>query len=185
MPDADIGKKNGGGTLFTERPYDMQNIYQFMETREIQYERYDHPPVYTVEDVKRLTPDLPGSKTKNLFLRDAKGRRHFLVIVPHDKRVDLKALGKATGVGRISFGSPKRLMKYLGVEPGSVSLLAIFNDGENNVEVFMDKSLWQASAFQFHPLVNTSTLVISKENIEKIIEATGHKMKIIEVPARD
>ncbi len=163
----------------------MQNLYQFMEKHKIQYERYDHPPVYTVEDVKRLTPDLPGSKTKNLFLRDAKGKRHFLVIVPHDKKVNLKALGKEMGVGRISFGSPKRLMKHLGVEPGSVSLLAIFNDAENNVELFMDKSLWQALAFQFHPLVNTSTLVISKANIEKIVEKTGHEMKIIDVPSKD
>ena len=163
----------------------MENIYQFLEKYKISYERYDHPPVYTVDDVKKLTPDLPGSKTKNLFLRDAKGRRHFLIIVPHDKRIDLKNLGKEMGIGRISFGSPKRLMKHLGVEPGSVSLLAIFNDTENNVELFMDKSLWQASLFQFHPLVNTSTLIISKGNIEEIVEATGHKMKIIDVPARD
>ena len=160
----------------------MNNIYEFLDKCNIEYQRYDHPPVFTVEDVHRLTPDLPGAKTKNLFFRDKKGNRHFLVVVPADKRVDLKALPTVLESSKISFGSPDRLMEHLGITPGSVSLLAIVNDQENKVEVIIDESLWTSEAFQFHPLVNTSTLVISRDNIKRFLDATGHKVKIMEIP---
>lgn len=160
----------------------MVDIYKFLENRDIEYERHDHPPVFTVEDVHRLTPDLPGAKTKNLFFRDKKGSRHFLVVLPADKRVNLKALPNVLQSSKISFGSPDRLMKHLGIAPGSVSLLAIANDQENKVEVVIDKSLWISQAFQFHPLVNTSTLVISRDNIKKFLAATGHEVKFKDIP---
>jgi len=160
----------------------MNDIYEVLDNGNIEYQRYDHPPVFTVEDVHRLTPDLPGAKTKNLFFRDKKGNRHFLVVVPADKRVDLKALPTVLESSKISFGSPDRLMEHLGITPGSVSLLAIVNDQENKVEVIIDESLWTSEAFQFHPLVNTSTLVISRDNIKRFLDATGHKVKIMEIP---
>ena len=161
------------------------DLYQFLKNHGIEYERFDHPPVYTVEDVHRLTPNLPGTKTKNLFFRDKKGRRHFLVVVPDEKRVDLKALPAALESGRVSFGSADRLKKYLGIEPGSVSLLAIFNDRERHaVEIFIDETLWASDAFQFHPLVNTSTLVIPKDGIERFLAAIGHQPKVTDVPAQ-
>jgi Ala-tRNA(Pro) deacylase len=140
--------------------------------------------VFTVEDVHRLTPDLPGAKTKNLFFRDKKGNRHFLVLVPADKRINLKALPKVLESTKISFGSPDRLMKHLGIIPGSVSLLAIANDQGNKVEVIIDDSLWTSEAFQFHPLVNTSTLVISRGSIKRFLAATGHEVKIMKIPAQ-
>ena len=162
------------------------DIYQFLEKNRIEYQRFDHPPVFTVADVHRLTPDLPGAGTKNLFFRDKKGARHFLVVVPHDKRVDLKRLPKCLASGRVSFGSPQRLKEHLGIEPGSVSLLAVFNDrSRQQVELFIDATLWQEDAFQFHPLVNTSTLVISKDGIQRFLSATGHPWKIVAVPSPD
>ena len=164
-----------------ERP--SMSIYDFLTQNSITYERFDHPPVYTVDDVHRLTPDLPGSKTKNLFLRDRKGARHFLVVMPADKRIDLKALPEVLGSTNVSFGSPDRLMKHLGVEPGSVSLLAILNDTENAVEVFIDDALWAADAFQFHPMVNTSTLVLSRVSIESFLQALGHDFQIADIPS--
>ena len=160
----------------------MNNIYEFLDKGNIEYQRHDHPPVFTVEDVHRLTPDLPGAKTKNLFFRDKKGNRHFLVVVPADKRTNLKALPGVLESSKISFGSPERLMDNLGVTPGSVSLLAIVNDQKNKVEVIIDESLWESDAFQFHPLVNTSTLVISRNNIKRFLDATGHEVKIMEIP---
>jgi len=163
----------------------MADFYQFLADHKIEYERHDHPAVYTVEESDRLVPPLPGAKTKNLFLRDQKGKRHFLVMVPADKRVNIKALPEAVGSSRLSFGSAERLKKYLGVEPGAVTLLAIFNDPDHVVEVFMDKALWESEAFNFHPLVNTSTLVISRDNLERFIEATGHEIKIVDVPGQD
>jgi len=161
----------------------MIDIYEFLDNGDIEYQRFDHPPVFTVEDVHRLTPDLPGAKTKNLFLRDRKGNRHFLVVLPADKRINLKALPEVLGSSKISFGSPDRLMEHLGVTPGSVSLFAIVNDQKNKVEVIIDESLWASEAFQFHPLVNTSTLVISKDSIKRFLAATGHEVKILDIPA--
>ncbi len=162
----------------------MEDIYKFLHKSNIEYERYDHPPVFTVEDVHRLTPNLPGAKTKNLFFRDKKGSRHFLVVLPADKRVILKALPNVLQSSKISFGSPDRLMKHLGITPGSVSLLAIVNDQEKKVEVIIDKSLWTSETFQFHPLVNTSTLIISRNSIKRFLVATGHEVKILEIPAQ-
>lgn len=105
----------------------MVDLYQILSEHQIEYERYDHPAVYTVEDVKRLVPPLPAAKTKNLFLRDHKGKRHFLVIVPADKRVDIKALNTLVGSSRLSFGSADRLKKFLGVEPVKLKLRHHFN----------------------------------------------------------
>ena len=160
----------------------MSDFYQFLARNGIEYERYDHPPVYTVEEASRLVPALPAAKTKNLFLRDKKGLRHFLVVVPADKRVDLKALTRVVGSNRLSFGSADRLKKYLGVEPGAVTLFAIFNDPGGAVELIVDECLWHARAFQFHPLVNTSTLVISRQNLKRFIAQTGHEARILNVP---
>jgi len=162
------------------------DIYQFLEKHQIEYQRFDHPPVFTVDDVHRLTPDLPGAGTKNLFFRDKKGARHFLVVVPDDKRVDLKKLPACLESGRVSFGSPQRMKQTLGIEPGSVSLLAVFNDrSRHNVEVLIDATLWEADAFQFHPLLNTSTLVISKDDVRRFMSATGHLWKVADVPAQE
>jgi Ala-tRNA(Pro) deacylase len=160
----------------------MTDIYKFLDERRIEYERHDHPPVYTVEDVDRLVPPLDAAKTKSLFLRDTKGLRHFLVIVRGEKRVDLKALPNLLKSSRLRFGSPGRLKKYLGVDPGSVSLFAVVNDVDMAVEIIMDSALWKSDAFQFHPLVNTSTLVISRDNAKRFLDTTGHDAQILDVP---
>lgn len=163
----------------------MADFYQFLADHNIEYERHDHPAVYTVEEAERLVPPLPGAKSKNLFLRDKKGVRHFLVVVPAQKRVNIKALPEVVGSSRLSFGSARRLDKFLGVEPGAVTLLAIFNDPDQKVEVFIDRALWESDAFNFHPLVNTSTLVISRENLQCFIESSGHQIQIVDVPGQD
>ena len=163
----------------------MPDFYKFLTENSIEYDRYDHPAVYTVEEASRLVPTLPAAKTKNLFLRDKKGLRHFLVVVPADKRVDLKALPRVLGSNRLSFGSADRLKKYLGVEPGSVTLFAIFNDPNHAVELIVDESMWLSEAFQFHPLVNTSTLVISRENLKRFIAKTGHEARLLDIPSQE
>ncbi len=163
----------------------MNTFYRFLEEHHIEYERHDHPAVYTVEEAERWVPPLPGAKSKNLFLRDKKGNRHFLVVVAAKKRVDIKTLPDVVVSSRLSFGSPRRLEKYLGVEPGSVTLLAIFNDPDQHVEVFIDRELWESEAFNFHPLVNTSTLVITRSNLQRFIDATGHAIRIVDVPGQE
>jgi Ala-tRNA(Pro) deacylase len=162
----------------------MADVYQFLADHQIRYERHDHPAVYTVADVERLVPALPAVKTKNLFLRDKKGRRHFLVAVPAQKRVDIKGLGAAIGSGHLSFGSADRLNRYLGVDPGSVTVLATINDPDHAVELYFDKVLWKEEVFQFHPLVNTSTLLISREDLGRFFEHTGHEVRLLDVPSQ-
>src|SRR5437764_9908864 len=104
------------------------DIAAFLAQHRIEARRHEHPPVMTVEESERLVPRLPGARTKNLFLRDKKGSRHFLVTVPHDVAVDLNALGARIGAGRLGFASAERLQRHLGITPGSVSLLALVND---------------------------------------------------------
>jgi Ala-tRNA(Pro) deacylase len=160
----------------------MDEIYKFLADHQIKYERHDHPPVFTVEDVNRLVPPLPAAKTKSLFLRDNKGQRHFLVVVRGEKRVDLKALPGLLKSSRLRFGSSDRLKQFLGVDPGSVSLFSVVNDLDHAVEVIIDDDLWESEAFQFHPLVNTSTLVIFRDSLQRFLDKTGHKIQILDVP---
>ncbi len=161
---------------------DHPDLYRFLAENRIDFERCDHPAVFTVAEAARHVPPLPGAKTKNLFLRDKPGLRHYLVVVASDKQVDLRRLSAALGANRLSFGSPARLLAHLGVTPGAVSLLAVFNDPGHRVEVFVDADLWRADAFQFHPLVNTSTLVIPRAGMGRFLELTGHRLNLIEVP---
>ncbi len=158
------------------------DIYRFLAEHSIEYERVDHPPVFTCEQAEQLVPPIPGAHTKNLFVRDKKGRRHFLVVVGHDKAVNLKALSSMLGVSNLSFASSERLERHLGIEPGAVSLLAIVNDVAGAVEVLIDADLSKEPILQCHPLVNTSTLAISRSDIERILEITGHRWTVVPVP---
>lgn len=160
-------------------------IYKFLETHDIPYERHDHPPVYTCEDVNRLVPDLPGRKTKNLFICDNKGQQHFLVTVPDEKSVDLKSLGEALAVKKLRFASADRLATHLKLEPGSVTILGVMNDDAGAVTVVVDKAIWEADALQCHPLVNTATLVITLDNVRRFLDAAGHAPTVLDVPARN
>jgi len=160
------------------------DIYRYLSEHGINYERYDHPPVFTCEEADRLVPELPAAKTKNLFLRDKKGLQHFLVLVGYEKAVDLKALSSLLCIGGLGFASPERLKKYLGVDPGAVTILGLVHDEGNEVRVIVDEGLWQASAFRCHPLVNTSTLVIPKGDLERFLDLTGHTARILDVPGR-
>lgn len=159
-------------------------LAQFLAKHDIHPERHEHPPVMTVEESLRLVPRFQGAKTKNLFLRDKKGRRHFLVTVPHDKAVHIDALADVIGVNGLGFGSAERLLRYLGIKPGSVSLLALVNDESRAVEFVIDKALWEAEAVHAHPLVNTATMVIPHADLERFLAATGHAPRVIDVPTK-
>lgn len=159
-------------------------LYAFLDDNGLVYEKFTHPPVYTCEEARALIPDLPGAETKNLFLCDDKGRRHLLVAVPAEASVDLKALGECLGVKRLRFASADRLQEHLGVEPGSVTLLAVFNDRAHAVEVCVDEALWAAQAILCHPLVNTETLAIRRSSLARFFELTGHVPQVLAVPGR-
>ena len=160
----------------------MPDLFEFLAAHGITCRRVDHPPVFTIDEVERLVPPLDGAATKNLFLRDKKGTRQALVVVGADKPVDLRALAAGTGFERPSFGSADRLKRCLGIEPGSVSLLALVNDPGHAVEVFIDRDLWAASAIHCHPLVNTATLSVRHEDVERFLAATGHRYRLVDIP---
>ncbi|AMQ42420.1 prolyl-tRNA synthetase [Aeromonas veronii] len=158
-------------------------IYSLLDQLAIPYQRFDHPPVFTCEEASRLLPDLPAAKTKNLFLRDPKSERLFLVVTPEESRVDLKALATALGVKRLSFGSPERLDAVLGLTPGSVTLLAMVRDRENAVELVVDEAIWQAEQVQCHPLVNTATLIIRLDDVRRLLTHLDREAIVMRLPA--
>jgi len=159
------------------------NIDDFLRRHGIAAARHEHAAVMTVEESEQLVPPLPGAKTKNLFLRDKKGARHFLVTVPAARTVDLNALGAVVGTGRLGFASPERLDKHLAITPGSVSLLALVNDTARAVEFVLDRSLWEADAVHAHPLTNTATVILAHADLDVFLRATGHVPRVIDVPA--
>ena len=161
----------------------MYEIYKFLEEKNISYQRFDHPAVFTCEEADRLCPKMPGAGIKNLFLRNKDGKRHFLVVVGKNKSLDLKSLREILGVAGLSFASEDRLQKYLQLTPGSVTLLGLMNDPQHAVEVIIDEEL-RGQALQCHPLINTATLVISAEDVEKFLRATGHEARFINLPVR-
>ncbi|MCF5908998.1 prolyl-tRNA synthetase associated domain-containing protein [Aeromonas veronii] len=158
-------------------------IYSLLDQLAIPYQRVDHPPVFTCEEASRLLPDLPAAKTKNLFLRDQKSERLFLVVSPEEHRVDLKALATALGVKRLSFGSPERLDAVLGLTPGSVTLLAMVRDREKAVELVVDEAIWQAEQVQCHPLVNTATLIIRLNDVRRLLAHLDREAIVMRLPA--
>ncbi len=162
----------------------MQKLLDFLDSNGITYQRVDHRPVFTCEESALHVPPLPGAKTKNLFLRDGKGKKHYLVSVAADKSADLKALSQALGAGGLSFASADRLERILGLQAGSVTLLGLINDQAKHVEAIIDSDLWSAEAFQVHPLINSSTLSITKDGLSRFLELIEHPPKILSIPSR-
>ena len=146
-----------------------QRVYDALEQLKIKYEVVEHEPVHTMEDMDRLGLPQKGTLCKNLFLRDAKGKRHFLVTCDEKKTVDLKTLGRQLGAGNLSFASEDRLEKYLGLKQGSVSPFGLMNDTEHAVEIFIDKDLSRCKSLGIHPLENTATVFLSFKDLDKFL----------------
>jgi len=163
----------------------FSDIYAFLDAHHIIYQRFDHAAVYTCEQASALLPDIPGTPTKNLLLCDERKRKFYFVMAAEDKRIDLKQLGQQLGAGKgLRFAPPECLRQYLGVEAGAVTALAIINDVEVAVAVLVDRDLWQAESLHCHPLVNTSTLVITRPDLARVFELSGHPVQVIDLPTR-
>lgn len=158
------------------------SITQFFASHQFDFPEFEHQPVQTCAEFKVVASHIPGTRNKNLFLRDKKGKRHLLVIVPPYLSVDLDSLSQMLGIKNLGFASKERLKKFLGVNSGSVSVLSLVNDQHNDVEVVMDRTIWHAEAIQAHPLVNTKTVIISKPELERFLSKTGHQPKILDIP---
>lgn len=161
----------------------MEEILKKLNDLEISYELIEHKPVYNMEEMDELGTEIfkGAAICKNLFLRDQKGKRHFLIVMPEEKRAPLSEIAEKIGSTKLSFASNERLMKYLKLTPGSVTPLAIINDEENAVEVIFDEELKNEKLLGVHPCVNTSTVLITPENLEKYVKELNNKLKYIKI----
>ena len=154
-------------------------LYAYLDGMGISYEVEEHAPVFTIYEMREL--GIKGSVCKNLFLRDAKGRQHFLVVLPGDRQADLGALAAALGSSKLSFASEERLMKHLGLTKGSVTPLAVIQDPDHTVQVLLDESLTGMDRLGVHPLVNTATLWISGADLLRFVRSCGNPVKIVSI----
>lgn len=143
----------------------------------IETQTIDHSPVFSVEESGELYERIPGGHTKNLFLKDAKGAL-FLIIAHHGTRVDLKRLPPVIGSARLSFGRADLLEQVLCVQPGSVTAFAVMNDTGQQVQVVFDRNLMEFAIINLHPMENSATTSIARDDLLRFIRATGHTPQI-------
>lgn len=144
-------------------------VLQVLDGLGIHYDLYEHPPVFTADDAAVHWAGIPATPVKNLFLRNKKGDRHYLVILGIEREADLRRLVKVIGDDRLSFGSPERLQAQLGLTPGSVSPFGLINDPGGRVIVIVDAGLREAERLIFHPNINSASLAISRADFERFL----------------
>ena len=154
-------------------------VYAALDALGIGYERHEHPAVFNAEDASKFWDPIAGVQCKNLFLRNKKGDRHYLVVLEISKRADLKDLVKVVGDDRLSFGSPDRLMAKLGLTPGSVSPFGLINDADGSVRVIIDADLQGKDRLIFHPNINTASVVVSWDDLEKFLKTRTNTVRIV------
>ncbi len=154
----------------------MPAIEHYLADLGIVAERHEHPPVATVAEAERYWGAIDALHAKNLFLRNQKGTRHFLVVLAFSRRGDLAALGEHFGEKKLGFASPERLLAHLGLTPGSVSPFGLINDPGRRVTVAIDVAIREAARVAFHPNVNTATLVLSGLDFQRYLAAVGHEV---------
>ncbi len=172
----DIPRLLAGGA----QPSSPTELLAHLDRLGIVHRTIEHPPVFTVEQSKALRGNLHGGHTKNLFLRNKKGRM-WLVTCEEDRRLDLKSLGAAIGAGRCSFASPERLMSHLGVIPGAVSPFALVNDHGRAVEMILDAALLAHDVLNLHPLDNAMTSAVCSSDLLRFLEAISHPARVIDL----
>jgi Ala-tRNA(Pro) deacylase len=159
-------------------------LFAALDALGIPHQTVKHPPLFTVEQSRALRGQIPGGHTKNLFLRDKKSAL-YLVVALEDAEIDLKGLHRLLGAtGRFSFGSSDLLREVLGVEPGAVTPFGAINDIEERVTVVLDAAMMEHATLNYHPLVNTMTTSIARDDLVKFLESTGHLPRIERLSGR-
>ena len=161
--------------------YDKKTTLTWLDEQGILYEKMEHRAVFTMEEMEEAGISAKGGVVKNLFLRDGKGKNHFLVVVPEEKRVNLTDLSAQLCASKLSFASADRLEKYLGVVQGAVSPLGVLNDENHAVEVVFDRDLCHARKVGIHPNDNTATVWLSFKDLKKLIDKLGNPVSYIKV----
>jgi Ala-tRNA(Pro) deacylase len=159
----------------------QKELYDLFSKLDINFEYHEHPPLATIEDAKIHWKDYNSGRCKNIFFRNHKGNRHYLVILEHLRQLNIRDLEVRLRQGKLTFASDQRLMRYLGVGPGSVSPFGLINDAENHVHIFIDEKLRNYERLAFHPNVNTASLVISTADLIKFLEFTGNSFEFIKL----
>jgi len=159
----------------------QNELYIILQELGIMFEYHEHPPLATIEEAKIHWKDYNSGRCKNIFFRNHKGDRHYLVILEHLRQLDIHDLEKRLRQGKLSFASDQRLKKYLGVEPGSVSPFGLINDKEHHVHLFIDEKLKDSVRLAFHPNKNTASLVISKSDFLKFLDHAGNSYEFIKL----
>ncbi len=154
-------------------------VISYLNDLNIPFDLYEHPPVPTVEEALPYWKDIDSAHCKNLFFRNHKGNRHYLVILDHRRQLNIRDLEQKLKQGKISFASPKRMERYLGLSAGSVSAFGIINDHDNHVHLFIDAALHAAEHISFHPNENNATLVISFASFLRFLESSGNSYEFI------
>lgn len=160
---------------------DRQKVFDVLKDLNISFEMYEHPPTPTIEEAVKYWGEMEATHCKNLFFRNHKGNKHYLVIFEHRKQLVIRDLELKLKQGKLSFASEKRMNKYLGVRPGSVSLFGLINDTEKQVYVFFDKNLLKSEYLSFHPNENTASLKISQSDFRKFIEWSKNQYEFLEL----
>ena len=158
-------------------PATPDDLFAFLDKHGIAHKTATHPPLFTVEQSRELRGTIPGAHTKNLFLKD-KRDSVFLVVAPEDAAVNLKTLHQKLGAGRFSFGSSSLMQDLLGVLPGAVTPFGAINDTQGRVTVVLDAGMMEHETLNYHPLVNTMTTSIARDDLVKFLESTGHMPRI-------
>lgn len=161
--------------------YNKESCLKWLDDNGYKYDKIEHAAVFTMEEMEVAGITKAGDVVKNLFVRNAKGDKHYLVSVPEDKHVDMTKLALALGSTRLSFASPERMDKYLGVQQGSVSPLCVLNDENHEVVVAFEQSLMGKERIGVHPLENTATIFMPFKDLKKIIEGSGNKFMCIKL----
>lgn len=157
----------------------QRELYQLFEKLDITFEYHEHPALATIEDARIHWKDLNSGRCKNIFFRNHKGNRHYLVILEHLQQLDIRDLEKKLRQGKLTFASDRRLKEYLGVEPGSVSPFGLINDKERHVHLFIDETLKKNDRLAFHPNINTASLVVSQSDFLRFLEYCGNSYEFI------
>ncbi|WP_447911190.1 prolyl-tRNA synthetase associated domain-containing protein [Brevundimonas bullata] len=164
--------------------YDRGRLLAWMAENGVAQTTHDHPAVFRVEEGLDLKADLPGLHTKNLFLKDKKGRL-WLISAAQDTVIDLKRAHRAMGSDRLSFGNETLMWETLGVRPGSVTALGLINDRDRRVTFVLDQRLWQADIVNFHPLTNTATTALDQTAFRRVLALLDREPLIVDFDALD
>jgi Ala-tRNA(Pro) deacylase len=158
----------------------MKDIYTILRNLGIEYKEHKHPPVFTVEEAERHSTDIPGGRSKNLFLRNKKSSKYFLVIADTATKIDFEIVAALIGESSVGLASAERLERVLGVKSGAVSPFSIINDDIKQVRVLVDNQLFQFKELGFHPNVNTETLIINASDFRKFLELSGNLIQFVD-----